>query len=234
MRFLKLKTSYLRPDGSKNRTALVVDAPRKYAPEHARDQKALSKKKCQLILGAHDSGKSRWLERIYAKHAEVYGTKAAHPLFLSAVQPLSSWVDVDHVAKWHDANSKTEWKRLNQHQRSERLHEYVSDTNAILYIDDAHKLTGRKNQIARKCLISARIWLMTANNENRLPPNIRTLVERKEPQRTHLESDASYDSTMMFMWILAAVLALGGAWEIAAVLAGLNALGRGRNSARAD
>ncbi|MCP3701104.1 MAG: hypothetical protein GY920_21805 [Aliivibrio sp.] len=112
--------------------------------------------------------------------------------------------------------------------------DYVYETGANLYVDDAHKLTGRKCQIARRCLMSAKIWIMACSDENRLPPNIRTLVERKDPQRTQLQTDASYDSTVMFMWILAAMLAAGGAWEVAAVLAGLNALGSGRRSARAD
>ncbi len=235
MKFLRLKRTSYRADGTANRAALVVDAPRRFAPDSARKSTTISKKKCQLIMGAHDSGKSRWLTRLHDAHFEVYGTKAAPALFLSALQPLSSWTDTKQVQSWHDSCDRvTEWKRLNQHQRAERLADYLQENNAILYLDDAHKLTGRKCQIARQCMLNAKLWLMSTSDENRLPPNIRTLVERKDPQRTRLDSDASYDTTVLFMWFLAALLALGGAWEIAAVIAGLNALGRGRRSARAD
>nr|WP_102530018.1 hypothetical protein [Vibrio sp. 10N.286.46.E10]PMI24289.1 hypothetical protein BCU50_04920 [Vibrio sp. 10N.286.46.E10] len=235
MRFLKLKKTATRSDGSAFRQALVVDAPRRFAPENARKYTTLSKKKCHLITGAHDSGKSRWLSRIQEAHSELFGAKAATPVFLGAIEPLASWVDCEHIAKWHDSTEpKTQWRSLNQHQRAERLADYIVDTGAILYVDDAHKLTGRKCQVARRCMLSAKTWFVAASDENRLPPNIRTIIERREPQRTQLESDASYDSTALFMWMLAAILAAGGAWEVAAVLAGLQTLGSGRRSARAD
>ena len=241
MRFLKLKRTTYRADGTANRTALVVDSPRRFAPDSSRATKVMSKKKCQLITGAHDSGKSRWLDRIHAAHFEVYGTKAATPIYLSALQPISSWTDCQHAQSWHDEQvqqgkcySVTPWRSLNIHQRADRLADYLAENNAILYIDDAHKLTGRKCQIARSCMMGCKRWLIATSDENRLPPNIRTLVERKDPQRTKLESQASYDSTAIFMWFLAALLAIGGAWEVAAVLAGMQALGTGRRSARAD
>ena len=247
MRFLRLKRTALRADGSANKSALIVDSPRRFAPDSARTCKAMSKKKCQLITGAHDSGKSRWISRLQEAHFELYGSKAGEPIVLSALQPLSTWTDCEHVQKWHDNLIKegdgvtpkdqkkhTQWRSLNQHQRAERISDYLADTKAVLYIDDAHKLTGRKCQIARQCLLSTRIWIMATSDENRLPPNIRTIVERREPQRTRLESQASYDSTVVFMWVLAAILAMAGAWEVAAVIASLNVLGTGRRSARAD
>lgn len=235
MRFLRLKRSSYRADGTPQRTAIIVDAPRRFAPDSQRKSTTMKKKACHLITGAHDSGKSRWLDRLHEANKELYGSKAATPLFLGAIAPLASWVDAPHVEKWHNESEHvTEWRSLNQHQKAERLADYVHDTGANLYIDDAHKLTGRKCQIARRCILSARIWIMACSDENRLPPNIRTIVDRREPQRTQLQTDASYDSTVMFMWVLAAILAVGGAWEVAAVLAGLNALGSGRRSARAD
>ena len=239
MRFLRLKRTALRADGSANKSALIVDSPRRFAPDSARTSKAMSKKKCQLITGAHDCGKSRWLSRLQDAHFELFGAKAGEPIVLSALQPLSTWTDAKHVQQWHDnlikeGDGVTEWKKLNQHQRAERISDYLADTKAVLYIDDAHKLTGRKCQIARQCMLNTKIWIMATSDENRLPPNIRTIVERREPQRTRLESQASYDSTVVFMWVLAAILAMAGAWEVAAVIASLNVLGSGRRSARAD
>lgn len=235
MRFLRLKKTAKRTDGTDSRIGLIVDSPRRFAPDSVRKFTTMSKKRCQLITGAHDSGKSRWLTRIESAHTEIYGSKQGKPIFLSALQPISSWADIEHVQQWHDScDGVTQWHKLNQHQRASRLADYLHEKNAILYIDDAHKLSGRKCQIARECMLNAKLWLISTSDENRLPPNIRTIIERKDPQRTRLESQASYDSTVMFMWFLAAILALGGAWEIAAVLAGLNALGTGRRSARAD
>ncbi|ABU75100.1 hypothetical protein M892_28655 (plasmid) [Vibrio campbellii ATCC BAA-1116] len=108
------------------------------------------------------------------------------------------------------------------------------ETQSLLFIDDAHKLTGRKAQIARKCLMSAKLWLMTCSEEGRLPPSIRPIVERREPQRINLESDVSYDTTKALVWFMVALCVVSGAWEAGAVIGGLQMLGSGRRSTRAD
>ena len=104
----------------------------------------------------------------------------------------------------------------------------------MLFIDDAHKLTGRKAQIARKCMLSSKLWLVAVSEEGRLPPSMRPLVERRDPQRTNLESDVSYDTTKALMWFLVAICVVAGAWEVGAVVGGLQMLGSGRRSTRAD
>ena len=71
--------------------------------------------------------------------------------------PLSSWVEVKGIAKWHQdkevqSEDYTPWGKLNLQLKADLLADYLLDTQALLFIDDAHKLTGRKAQIARKCL----------------------------------------------------------------------------------
>jgi hypothetical protein len=119
-------------------------------------------------------------------------------------------------------------------QKAALLSEYIAETGAMLFIDDAHKLTGRKAQIARQCMLATKLWLVSASEEGRLPPSVRPLVERCEPQRTNLESDVSYDTTKVLIWIVIATCMMAGAWEAGAVLGGLQMLGTGRRSSRAD
>jgi len=252
MRFLKLRTAKTSPraDGSTRITPLIVDAPRKFAPHKDRREQTLSLKRCQLIFGAHDSGKTRWLTRMHENWHGIWGAKIkAEPVFLSALMPLSSWVDNSAVADWHDEQQKQAitkaeeagetyrprlWDNLNQQQKADRLADYVANTGALVFVDDAHKLTGRKLQIARACIISARIWLVTASQENRLPPNLRPVIDRRDPQRTRLHTDASYDATSWLVWMLI-VAALGvGWWEAGLILGGLKMLGTGRTAARPD
>ncbi len=66
VRFLKLRTDHkrVRRDGTRYVTSLIVDAPRRFAPSRDRKETSLRRKECQLITGAHDSGKSRWLMRL--------------------------------------------------------------------------------------------------------------------------------------------------------------------------
>lgn len=103
------------------------------------------------------------------------------------------------------------------------------ETQSLLFIDDAHKLTEHKAQIARKCLMSNKLWLMASSEEGRLPPSIRPIVERREPQRINLESEVSYDTTKALVWFMVALCVVAGA-----VIGGLQILGSGRRSTRAD
>ncbi len=240
MRFLKLRTDSKRQrkDGSRYITPLIVDAPRKFAPSHRRQETCIRRKECQLITGAHDSGKSRWLLRLKDNRNEIWGKKA-QPVVLEGLMPLSSWIEVKGIDKWHseretEEERPTPWHKLNLQLKADLLAEYLLETQAMLFIDDAHKLTGRKAQIARKCLISAKLWIMTTSEEGRLPASIRPIVERRDPQRTNLESDVSYDTTKALIWFLVAMCVVAGAWEAGAVIGGLQMLGSGRRSTRAD
>lgn len=82
--------------------------------------------------------------------------------------------------------------------------------------------------------MSAKVWLMTTSEEGRLPSSIRPVVERANPQRTNLESDVSYDTTKALIWFMIAMCVIVGAWEAGAVIGGLQMLGSGRRSTRAD
>ena len=253
MRYLKIRTETKpRRDGSCLATPLICEAAHRY--DKNRTEKSLKRLQCQLIVGAADSGKTRWLSRLHERWQDIWGAKhKAEPVFLSALQPLSSWTDAPHVEQWYEGQREAvlekqggharragdkqpgrPWSQLNQQQRADQLAEYIHETGALLFIDDAHRLTGRKLQAARACVMSARVWLMSASQENRLAPNLRTIVERREPQRTHLQSEASYDATTVVMWLLVALSVGIGWWEAALVLGGMKMLGSGRRASRAD
>nr|ABX77148.1 conserved hypothetical protein [Vibrio sp. 09022] len=240
MRFLKLRTDHnrTRRDGTRYVTPLIVDSPRRFAPSRDRKETSLRRKQCQLITGAHDSGKSRWLTRLKDNRHEIWGKKS-QPVLLEGLMPLSSWVEVKGIDTWYqerqeDDATYTPWSRLNLQLKADLLSDYLMETQSLLFIDDAHKLIGRKAQIARKCLMSAKLWLMTCSEEGRLPPSIRPIVERREPQRINLESDVSYDTTKALVWFMVALCVVAGAWEAGAVIGGLQMLGSGRRSTRAD
>lgn len=225
-------------------TPLIVDKPNRWSSRQ--HERALKKSECQLICGAADSGKSRWLIRLHDNWQGVWGAKCKHPpVFLCATAPVSSWTDNDHVADWHDkADGKAmekdpdhrarPWAKLNQQQRADRLSDYLQATKSVVFIDDAHRLSGRKLQVARRCMCSARLWIVSASRENRLPPNLRTLADQRDPQRTVLATDASYDATGLLVWFLILAAVAIGWWEAALIFGGLKMLGTGRTASRAE
>ena len=246
MQFLKIKRhkKRRRADGSRYAEALFVTKRCKQGDTLS--EETISTKRPILVTGAHDSGKSRWVQRLHEAAPEIWGGKIkAAPLMLDGLSPLSAWCDSKAVGDWWETKRKEEaandpdnarapWKALKQYQRAETLADYCKDTKAVLFIDDAHKLSGRKLQIARQCVLAARVFVIAASEEQRLPPNLRTVVMRRDPQIFRLNSEVAYDATNIFMWVLLLAFLSVGWWEAAMVLGGLKALGSGRRAARAD
>ena len=246
MEFLKIhrSKSQVRADGTAYAVPLFVTKTQRNGATIS--EEAISIKRPILVTGAHDSGKSKWADRLYENAGEIWGTKTKNaPLYLHTLRPLVAWSDEPDVEAWWEAkrqeeektdlnNARAPWKALKQYQRAEALPDYCKDTKAVLFIDDAHKLAGRKLQIARQCVMNARVFVIAASEEQRLPPNLRTVVMRRDPQIFRLNSEVAYDATNLLMWAFLVACLAAGWWEAAAVLGGLKALGTGRRAARAD
>ena len=242
MEYLKIRRTQkqVRADGSRYAVPLLITKSKKYGKVIS--EQAISRKKPILVTGAHDSGKTRWLTRLHEHAGEIWGAKVkAEPLFLDTLSPLGAWCDTPAVAKWWDEHQKTlpiderePWKKLKQYERSEALTAYCKAKHPVLFIDDAHKLTGRKLQIARQCAMATRLTVVAASEENRLPPNLRPVLLRRDPQIFRLDTEVAYDATHILMWFITASFLVVGWWEAALVIGGLQALGTGRRSARAD
>ena len=245
MQFLKIKRRQrTRADGSAYAEAAFVTKRRKFGDTLS--EETISTKRPVLVTGAHDSGKSRWIQRLHEAAPQIWGSKCkGSPLLLDALSPLSAWSDTPAVGHWWDEQRQLElsthpntardaWKTLKPYARADVLPDYCKTTGAVLFIDDAHKLAGRKLQIARQCVLSAKLFVIAASEEQRLAPNLRAAVLHRDPQIFRLDTDVAYDATALLMWFFIAVCLAAGWWEAGAVLGGLKLLGTGRRSARAD
>lgn len=205
-----------------------------------------------IFTGAHDSGKSRMLDRLYAEERAIWGAKIHYPaLRLGALLPLIAWVDGSPVGVWWDQRANDyarkvaaggtaptaqmiPWKKYRSWQKADFLADYLRDTGAVLFLDDCHKLAGRKLQVARSCALAAKIWVASASDEGRIAPNLRSVLMRRDPQIIRLGSDVAYDATGALTWMLAILLLVAGAGEAALVVAGLRMLSSGRRAAKQD
>lgn len=238
------------PQGGRRVTPVVKTKDRKYGP--VVDVEVIGRKTPTLITGMHDSGKSRMLERLHTEERDIWGAKIKAPaVWLGALRPLGAWSDSPHLAAWWTQRAETlrarflagepvdrdkcrEWAKLKAWEKTEALPDYISETGAVVFLDDCHKLAGRKLQIARACTLAARIWIASASSEHRIPPNLRSVMLRRDPQIIRLGSDVAYDATNLFTWMLAVILIAAGAWEAGFVVAGLKALAGSRMAARQD
>jgi hypothetical protein len=242
MEYLKIRRTknQVRADGSRFAVPILVTKTKKYGK--VTSEQVISKKKPILITGAHDAGKTRWVTRLHERADEIWGAKIkADPVFLDTLSPLSAWCDTPAVNAWWTEeqnklppDERLPWKKLKQHERTDALAGYCKAKQPVLFIDDAHKLAGRKLQIARQCAMATRITVVAASEEQRLPPNLRPVLMRRDPQIFRLDSEVAYDATHILMWILLVTCLAIGWWEAAFVIGGLKALGTGRRAARAD
>ena len=242
MEYLKIKRAkrQVRADGSRYAVPLLVTKTKKYGKVIS--EQTIARTKPILITGAHDSGKTRWLTRLHEHTAEIWGAKIkAAPIFLDTLSPLSAWCDNPAISEWWDGeqqkiplDEREPWKKLKQYARSDALIDYCKTKKPVLFIDDAHKLTGRKLQIARQCAMATRLTVVATSEEQRLPPNLRPVLLRRDPQIFRLDSEVAYDATHILMWMVVVSFLAIGWWEAALVVGGLKALGTGRRAARAD
>ncbi|MEM7019157.1 MAG: hypothetical protein AAF512_17670 [Pseudomonadota bacterium] len=157
------------------------------------------------------------------------------PLFLSMFKPLSQWCDHQGIAKWWDSKEPdVPYQKLKAHQKVDILSRYLSETQAVLFVDDAHKASARKAQVLKECVCAAFRCVLTAEHENRITPSVRQVLMEAEPQIIRLDTDVAYDATNIFMLLLMCGIMLAGSPELAVMLLVLQTMAGGRNAGRQD
>lgn len=227
------------------------------------ENQIISKKTNILITGNHHSGKTRAINRLYEHSQEIwesqikpyaftrgkvstdkpmltYGEAVENwiypeAVFLGGNDPLSKWVDHDAMANWwNEINPDEPFGKIPAWKRCEIISKYLKDTRAVLFVDDAHKLTGRKLKIAQECIEKGFRVIVTCSDENRLSPSIRKQFLETKPQIIRLNSEVAYDATHILMWFFVLLSMISGAPEIAALLGMLEIMKGGRRASKQD
>ena len=196
--YIRRTKGQLRADGSSYAVPMFITKTAKYGERIS--EKIISRKKPILITGEPNSGKTRWITRLHQHAMEIWGAKSkAGPLLLDTRRPLESWSNTPAIKQWWKqqqktlpANERQTWTSLEQQERSKVLPAYCADTGAVLFIDDAHKLTGSKLTLARHCVKAARIWVVAAYEEEHIPPQLLETLAPCEPQRFKLKIFARF------------------------------------------
>lgn len=194
------------------------------------EERWLSVKRDVMVIGANASGKTRWLMRLAAQAGSVWRNKPA--IFLRAVNPVGSWTADPRVIEYTEKETKLPWAKLKCWERTEWLIKWAESTKAVVIIDDVHTLAGRKLDIALRLVRVAGVVVTGASQENRIPINLRMSLLARDPQIESLKTEAAYDVTSVFMWLVLLCAMFAGAWQLAAVLGGLKLLGSGRRASK--
>jgi len=203
---------------------------RRFPKGHIVSEKYLSKRKPILFTGDSGSGKTKALNRLYNAHKDLHGTRTS--VRIAAYDPITAWTDQPKLDKWlaekYPEDSKTQWRRL------EKMVEWIAEEKAIIYIDDMHKLTGRKMHIARRFIDASKLWYGTTGRIERISPTIRVIIDTDKIEIVKFNTKASYDATKPLTFLILLSMAVAGAWEAAIVIGLLTQLSTGRNAIRQD
>lgn len=246
MKFLSLRRQKYKHGEGKYITPIMRTRDRKFGPDM--DVEVLRRTNPIVFTGAHASGKSRMLKRLFDESKDIWGRAKSgigkgEALFFGATLPLAAWCAPECIAAWHDNRIPLDdtgkptgklFAKLAQWDKCTAMVAYLRDTGAVLMIDDCHKLSGRKLQVVRECIDASKVFVITCDDENRLAPNLRAAVLNRNPQIIRMNSDVAYDASGIFFWVLAAILVVTGAWEAGALVAGLRVLSTGRRAAKQD
>lgn len=196
----------------------------------------ISVKSSILILGQHNSGKSKNLNRFYDSALEIWGghARAKTKLWLSNVDAIGSWYEKPEIIQHYEQKNKVCWKSLKSWERKHYLPEFCEKMNSVLFIDDAHMLTRTKLDLAIKCIHSSRRFVMTATSDKRLPPTLRQIVAKGDVFTINLQTDTPYDATDILIWLFMASLVAMGNHELAIFVGGLKLFTSGRRGMRME
>lgn len=228
------------------------------------ENQIISKKTNLLITGNHHSGKTRAIVRLYENAESIWKSQIKpyaytenrknlaenkpvlkqnesideweYPpaVFISALAPLSKWVDHEGMEKWWNANNDQPFAKIPAWKRCEVIAKYLRATRAVLFVDDAHKLTGRKLKVAQECIDRAFRVVIACNDENRLSPSIRRPFLETKPQEIRLTSEVAYDATHVLVWLFVALAMFAGSPELAALIGVFELMKGGRRASKQD
>lgn len=214
-------------NGAARRVPVVRKRERKFGP--ILEERVLSIKKDMLISGPNSSGKTRWLQKLDDKGGEVWSGR--EKLFLRAMEPLQRWYE-DGRVEAHAVSQGKNWTKLRSYERLDVLLDWVKSAKVVLLLDDAHKLAGRKLDVAIQLCRAAAVLVVGTFAEQATPMSLRMLIDAREPQKVMLKSEAAYDATALVLWLLILAALFAGWWQLAAVVGGMKVLAGGRRAAR--
>lgn len=228
VRYLRLKRHRIRADGIRSVLPVVIEKTRIFG--HVLHEQKISVKRSVIITGAHQSGKTRWLARMYAEAPGIWRGRPA--LLLRCVHPLAQWIEHEPVRTYAEQRYARPWARIRSWERIDAAVAWIEENRPVLLIDDAHIVSGRKLDVLLRMVRAAPIAVVTASDEQRIAVSLRLELAARNPQRINLHSDAAYDITPFVIWTLTLAALAAGAWELSALGAGLSLLGRGRRAAK--
>lgn len=241
MKFIEFRPS----DNGKRKYPVVTTKDAKYGEVLSQETISVRNQLC-MIVGPHDCGKSRYLQKFY-ENVEIYqkqinmqlkgqaknlASKKVYCLYIKRVDNQSEWFL--QVQEWYEEIYQKPFKKLTTGQKVDAMCDFLEQTRAVLLVDDIDMVTDKKVQIIKRLVDSAFRCVVTCRNENRIHPSLRGSVMARCGQIVRLDSTVSYDATPVLLAIMMVIIgfAISPMFGAMLLLGGIGKLATGLNATR--
>jgi len=228
MLYLTLVKGKKRLSGEHATVPVIVDKAHRFAKHQSKQN--LRVKTCYLIEGEAQSGKSKWLTRLYSSAQSIWRDEKPC-FFLGARQPLSQWLTNDLLKSYAYAQER-DYSKLQQWERLQVMRDYFVTEKPVLLLDNADLLAGQKLELAADLLRSCGVFVATCKTETRIQVSVRMAIQSRKPEIVTLKSQAPADMTEVLMWIFTLISLGVGAYGLAAALGGLSMMAKGKRASK--
>lgn len=227
MLYLTLNKGKKRLSGEHATVPVIVDKAHRFAKHQTKEN--LSVKASFLIEGEAQSGKSKWLGRLYSAHSTIWRDKDC--FFLGGRQSIGQWLTNDKLKAFAYAAGQ-DYGKLQQWQRVDVMKAYFEAEKPVLLLDNADLLAGQKLELATDLLRLCGVFGASCKTETRLQVSVRMAIQARKPQIVTLKSEAPSDMTEVLMLIFTLISLGVGAYGLAAALGGLTLAAKGRRASK--
>ncbi len=177
------------------------------------------------IFGVQASGKTRMIERIREASRELW----RFPLvYIKATDSLSDIYSRNVGAPAKSSKAGEQFSMDDEYQIGDNEYQigdkwdilYEKATKAVVIIDDADKMSGKKLEICKELCRRAKRIVYSSQSDTSINQTLyKTIQMRKMKKHTiRLSSTASYDASNWFLMALIAFLAFTGMPEAAVII----------------
>ena len=177
----------------------------KYRYSNKMKERYISKKISLLIYGYDTSGKTKELNKIYDRRAELFDIKKFEFIYISVSDSIAEIIfknindkDIkDYILSLDDDKQILAEEHIKkQFFKIEVLKFKVK--NAFLFIDDLDKFTGKKLEILKILIRNCKKVYATAKDDKNINKTIYKILEQKNFNSINLKTTNSFDATNYF------------------------------------
>jgi hypothetical protein len=217
---------------------------REKSSKFAKKEKAtyISKSKNILIVGEVASGKSKELLKLYKAKEIIYNTLNKNNRFIY----FDCNISISEILEIHETTLQKENKTLSTKELQDKLNHIDEDEDeddltqkqikslyarinkleeysyqAIIFIDDINKATGKKLEVLKKLIRNSKVWIITTKNDYTINKNLSknmNLRNKDSYYKFNLISTQAVDATNVLFLIFIIFLIILGQTDMAILL----------------